>query len=119
MLGPVENGGTIIAHTAPGCWGPMITPRLRGGHEVTQLIFVDGAKLGDGVAIRIRDITVTALATAPATTPRRHASACRTRTSPRVARSAMNGGRRTSPVLCASSKPSRSHTGLLERMPST
>lgn len=26
MLGPVENGGTIIANTAPGCWGPMITP---------------------------------------------------------------------------------------------
>ena len=21
MLGPVENGGTIIANTAPGCWG--------------------------------------------------------------------------------------------------
>ena len=20
MLGPVENGGTIIANTAPGCW---------------------------------------------------------------------------------------------------
>ena len=32
MLGPVENGGTIIANTAPGCWGPMITPSLRGGH---------------------------------------------------------------------------------------
>ena len=32
MLGPVEDGGTIIANTAPGCWGPMITPRLRGGH---------------------------------------------------------------------------------------
>ena len=36
MLGPIENGGTIIANTAPGCWGPMITPRLRGGHEVTK-----------------------------------------------------------------------------------
>ena len=21
MLGPVESGGTIIANTAPGCWG--------------------------------------------------------------------------------------------------
>lgn len=29
MLGPLQNGGTIIANTAPGCWGPMITPRLR------------------------------------------------------------------------------------------
>ena len=31
MLGPVEDGGTIIANTAPDCWGPMITPSLRGG----------------------------------------------------------------------------------------
>lgn len=64
MLGPVEDGGTIIANTAPGCWGPMITPSLRGGHEVTQPVFVVGAEIGDGVAIRIRDITVTSIATA-------------------------------------------------------
>jgi len=64
MLGPVEDGGTIIANTAPGCWGPMITPRLRGGHEVTQPVYVDGATIGDAVAIRIRDITVTSIATA-------------------------------------------------------
>ena len=30
MLGPIEKVGTIIANTAPGCWGLMITPRLRG-----------------------------------------------------------------------------------------
>lgn len=64
MLGPVEDGGTIIANTAPGCWGPMITPSLRGGHEVTRPVFVDGAEPGDGIAIRIRDITVTSTATA-------------------------------------------------------
>lgn len=64
MLGPVEDGGTIIANTAPGCWGPMITPRLRGGHEVTQPVYVEGAEPGDGIAIRIRDITVTSNATA-------------------------------------------------------
>jgi len=64
MLGPVEDGGTIIANTAPGCWGPMITPSLRGGHEVTQPVYVDGAEPGDGIAIRIRDITVTSTATA-------------------------------------------------------
>jgi len=64
MLGPIENGGTIIANTAPGCWGPMITPSLRGGHEVTKPVEVVGAEVGDGMAIRIRDITVTALATA-------------------------------------------------------
>ncbi len=64
MLGPVEDGGTIIANTAPGCWGPMITPRLRGGHEVTRPVHVMGAEPGDGIAIRIRDITVTSAATA-------------------------------------------------------
>lgn len=64
MLGPVENGGTIIANTAPGCWGPMITPSLRGGHEVTTPVHVADAEVGDGVAIRIRDITVTSIATA-------------------------------------------------------
>src|SRR5690606_21042537 len=64
MLGPVRDGGHIVANTAPGCWGPMITPRLRGGHEVTQPVYVEGAEVGDAIAIRIRDITVTSLATA-------------------------------------------------------
>lgn len=64
MLGPVQSGGTIIANTAPGCWGPMITPSLRGGHEVTRPVHVEGAEVGDGVAIRIREITVTSTATA-------------------------------------------------------
>jgi len=64
MLGPLQSGGTIIANTAPGCWGPMITPRLRGGHEVTKPVFIEGAEVGDGVVIRIRDISVTSLATA-------------------------------------------------------
>ncbi|WP_050527581.1 acetamidase/formamidase family protein [Pseudorhodobacter aquimaris] len=64
MLGPLANGGTIIANTAPGCWGPMITPRLRGGHEVTRPVHVDGAEPGDALIVHIRDITVTSLATA-------------------------------------------------------
>lgn len=64
MLGPVKNRGTIISHTAPGCWGPMITPSLRGGHEVTRPVFVEGAEVGDGIAIRIKEITVTSVATA-------------------------------------------------------
>jgi len=63
MLGPVEDGGTIIANTAPGCWGPMITPKLRGGHEVTQPVYVEGAEPGDALALRIRDVTVTSIAT--------------------------------------------------------
>jgi len=64
MLGPVKDGGTIIANTAPGCWGPMITPALRGGHEVTRPVAVEGAEIGDAIALRIQDITVTSLATA-------------------------------------------------------
>ena len=43
MLGPVRDGGHIVSNTAPGCWGPMITPSIRGGHEVTKPVFVNGA----------------------------------------------------------------------------
>src|SRR4030067_1491687 len=64
MLGPVRDNGYIVGNTAPGCWGPMITPELKGGHEVTQPVAVEGAEVGDAIAIRIKDITVTSLATA-------------------------------------------------------
>ncbi|CAN5625738.1 acetamidase/formamidase family protein [soil metagenome] len=64
MLGPVRDGGHILVNTAPGCWGPMITPAIRGGHEVTQPVAVTGAEPGDAVAIRIKDISVTSVATA-------------------------------------------------------
>lgn len=64
MLGPVRDGGHIVANTAPGCWGPMITPAIRGGHEVTQPVAVEGAEVGDAIAIRIKDIVVTSIATA-------------------------------------------------------
>jgi acetamidase/formamidase len=64
MLGPVKDGGHLIVNTAPGCWGPMITPAIRGGHEVTRPVAVEGAEVGDAIAIRIEDITVTSLATA-------------------------------------------------------
>lgn len=62
MLGPVASGGTIVASTAPGCWGPMITPSLRGGHEVTQPVYVEGAEVVD--SIHIRKIHVCSIATA-------------------------------------------------------
>ena len=67
MLGPVKDGGTIMAETAPGCWGPMITPKFRGGHEVTQPVAVEGAKVGDAVAIKIKRIKVTSIATSAGT----------------------------------------------------
>ncbi len=64
MLGPVKDGGYIIANTAPGCWGPMITPCLRGGHEVTKPVYVEGAEVGDAIAIKINSIQVTSIVTA-------------------------------------------------------
>ncbi len=64
MLGPVRDGGHIVANTAPGCWGPMITPELRGGHEVTQPVYVEGAEPGDTVLIRVKSIQVTSKVTA-------------------------------------------------------
>ena len=45
--GWVRNGGRIHAITPPGCWGPMITPSIRGGHEVCQPVAVEGATPGD------------------------------------------------------------------------
>lgn len=63
FLGPVTNGGKIIFHTAPGCWGPMITPTLRGGHEVTLPVAVEDANVGDAVVIRINRINVISKAT--------------------------------------------------------
>ena len=67
MLGPVEDGGTIVAKTAPGCWGPMITPKFKGGHEVTQPVAVEGAEIGDAIAIRIKEVKVTSKATSSGT----------------------------------------------------
>ncbi|WP_353094500.1 acetamidase/formamidase family protein [Tissierella praeacuta] len=59
MLGPIKDGGLIVANTAPGCWGPMITPELRGGHEVTKPVYVENAEIGDAIAIYIKSVTVT------------------------------------------------------------
>ena len=67
MLGPLADGGTIIAETAPGCWGPMITPSFRGGHEVTEPVAIEGAEPGDAVVIRIQKVRVTSTATASGT----------------------------------------------------
>ena len=58
------TAATSSSTPRPGCWGPMITPSIRGGHEVCQPVAVEGARVGDAIAIRIRDIEVTSLATA-------------------------------------------------------
>src|SRR6266404_978511 len=54
MLGPLADGGTLIAGTPPGCWRPMITPAFEGGHEVTQPVAIAGAEIGDAVALKLR-----------------------------------------------------------------
>jgi formamidase len=64
VLGTVRDGGHIVANSAPGCWGPMITPAIQGGHEVTLPVNVEGAEVGDAIAIHIRSIDVTSAATA-------------------------------------------------------
>ncbi len=58
MLGPVTDGGTIVFETTPACWGPMITPRIRSGHEVNVPVAVDGARVGDAIVVRVRRVTV-------------------------------------------------------------
>ncbi|MFP3951743.1 MAG: acetamidase/formamidase family protein [Candidatus Bathyarchaeia archaeon] len=58
MLGPVCDGGKIVFVTAPGCWGPMITPTIRGGHEVNMPVMVEGAERGDSISITIEEIEV-------------------------------------------------------------
>ena len=60
----VKDGGNIVANTTPGCWGPMITPKLKGGHEVTSPVYVEGAEVGDAIAIHIKSIEVTSAVTA-------------------------------------------------------
>jgi acetamidase/formamidase len=59
----VRDGGIIRTGTPPGCWGPMITPKFQGGHEVTRPVYVEGAEIGDAIAIRLRKVRVTSLAT--------------------------------------------------------
>lgn len=52
------DGGKISAITPPGCWGPMITPRVYGGHEVTKPVYIEGAEPGDSLAIYIEKVKV-------------------------------------------------------------
>lgn len=63
MLGPVRDGGRIEYLTVPGCWGPMITPALRSGHEVTLPVRVEGAKVGDAIALHVETLEQVSRAT--------------------------------------------------------
>lgn len=67
MLGPVTDGGRIEYRTVPGCWGPMITPSLRSGHEVSLPVRVAGAEVGDAVIIHVETLEQTSRATTSGT----------------------------------------------------
>ena len=63
VAGTVKNGGIIRTGTPPGCWGPMITPRFQGGHEVTLPVMVEGAEIGDAIALKLKKLKVASMAT--------------------------------------------------------
>jgi formamidase len=63
VAGVVRDRGTIRTGTPPGCWGPMITPKFQGGHEVTKPVAVEGAEIGDAIALKLKKVRVTSLAT--------------------------------------------------------
>ncbi len=67
MLGPVRDGGRIEYLTVPGCWGPMITPSIRSGHEVTLPVAVEGAEVGDAVALHVESLEQVSRATTSGT----------------------------------------------------
>ena len=58
MAGCVGDGDLLTLQTPPGCWGPMITPCIRGGHEVTRPIRVENAVPGDTVALILERVRV-------------------------------------------------------------
>ncbi len=63
VLGTIPDGGKLMIGSVPGCWGPMITPHFRSTHEVTLPVNVEGAEVGDGLALHIDRIDVLAKAT--------------------------------------------------------
>ncbi len=67
MLGTLKDGGTISTISPPGCWGPMITPEFVGGHEVSRPVAVEGAEIGDAVALFIQKVWVRSAATSSGT----------------------------------------------------
>jgi formamidase len=63
----IKDGGVISASTSPGCWGPMITPELFSGHEVTEPVYLEDAMPGDAVAIVVNKIEILSDAAASGT----------------------------------------------------
>jgi len=40
----VQDGGYIVANTAPGCWGPMLTPKLKADTRLPSPFMWKGLK---------------------------------------------------------------------------
>ncbi len=74
MPDTVTDGGRIRAVIPPGCWGPMITPAFVGGHEVSWPVAVEGAQIGDAIAIHIEQVRVLSRATSSGTMLARRAA---------------------------------------------
>ena len=94
MLGPVADGGHIVVNTTPGLLGADDHAAIRGGHEVTLPVAVAGAEVGDAIAIRIRDIEVTSIATWSGNDRRWRGASTATRTAPRLPGLRHSGRRR-------------------------
>ncbi len=71
MLGPLKDGGRILSTTEPACCGPMFTPELKGGHTVTRPVGMEGAEVGDAIAITIKRLRMLSTASASGTDRRR------------------------------------------------
>ncbi len=63
MVGPIASGAKVVARIAPGCWGPMLTPEIVGGHEVSRPVSVAGAEPGDALVVHIKRIEILSRAT--------------------------------------------------------
>ena len=58
MCGSLKDGDCLVAITAPGCWGPMITPSMKSGHEVTCPVKIENTEPGDAIAIFVEDVKI-------------------------------------------------------------
>lgn len=65
LIGGNENEGELFDSeayfeiiTPPGCWGAMITPSIKSGHEVSKPVYFKDAKPGDALCIHIEKIEV-------------------------------------------------------------
>lgn len=54
----IKGKSTAEVELSPGCWGPMVTPSIKSGHEVSRPIYVEGAEPGDSILIKVNKINI-------------------------------------------------------------